>query len=83
MKRRSRTTYRPTMTAQGSTHVDTAFTGTTSSVSRTAAGNVAVTTAVRQQTLGTPDTRQDCRVICLPYPVKPTFRLQPLMVKPW
>src|SRR4051812_2304444 len=34
-ERRSRTTYRPTVTPEGSTHVDT-FTGTTSSFSRTA-----------------------------------------------
>jgi hypothetical protein len=32
--RRSRTTYRPTLASEGSTHVDT-FTGTTSSFSRT------------------------------------------------
>jgi hypothetical protein len=32
--RRSRTTYRPTVAPEGSTHVDT-FTGTTSSFSRT------------------------------------------------
>jgi hypothetical protein len=41
-ERRSRTTYRPTVTPEGSTHVDTAFTGTTSSIYRTAAGKVAV-----------------------------------------
>ncbi|GLY70274.1 hypothetical protein Atai01_68930 [Amycolatopsis taiwanensis] len=40
-ERRSRTTYRPTVTLEGSTHVDT-FTGTTSSFSRTASGKVAV-----------------------------------------
>src|SRR5947199_7314946 len=49
-ERRSRTTYRPTVTPEGSTHVDT-FTGTTSSVSRTAAGNLAVVALVRQQVL--------------------------------
>ena len=47
-KRRSRTTYRPTVTPEGSTHVDT-FTGTTSSVSRTASGKVAVVAVVRQR----------------------------------
>src|SRR5438477_4515278 len=46
-ERRSRTTYRPAVTPQGSTHVDT-FTGTTSSVSRTAAAKVAVVAVVRQ-----------------------------------
>ena len=40
-ERRSRTTYRPTVTPEGSTHVDT-FTGTTSSFSRTASGRLAV-----------------------------------------
>jgi hypothetical protein len=41
-ERRSRTTtYRPTVTPEGSTHVEM-FTGTTSSVSRTVAGKVAV-----------------------------------------
>jgi hypothetical protein len=48
-ERRSRTTYRPTVTPEGSTHVDTASTGTTSSISRTAAGKLAVITAARQQ----------------------------------
>jgi hypothetical protein len=48
-ERRSRTTYRPTVTPEGSTHVDTAFTGTTSSISRTAAGRVAVVAVVRQR----------------------------------
>ena len=38
-ERRSRTTYRPTVTPEGSTPVDT-FTGTTSSLSRTAAGKL-------------------------------------------
>ena len=47
-ERRSRTTYRPTVTPEGSTHVDT-FTGTTSSFSRTASGKVAVVAVVRQQ----------------------------------
>ncbi|WP_162492450.1 hypothetical protein [Sphaerimonospora mesophila] len=37
------------MTLEGSTHVDTAFTGTTSSFSRTATGKVAVVAVVRQQ----------------------------------
>ncbi|EFE74308.1 predicted protein [Streptomyces filamentosus NRRL 15998] len=40
-ERRSRTTYRPTVTPQGSTHVDIVFTGTTSSVFSTAGENVA------------------------------------------
>ncbi len=48
-ERRSRTTYRPTVTPEGSTHVDTAFTGTTSSFSRTASGKIAVVAVVRQQ----------------------------------
>ena len=48
-ERRSRTTYRPTVTTEGSTHVDTAFTGTTSSIYRTAAGKVAVVAVVRQR----------------------------------
>ena len=48
-ERRSRTTYRPTVTLEGSTHVDT-FTGTTSSFSRTASGKVAVVAVVRQAT---------------------------------
>jgi hypothetical protein len=49
LERRSRTTYRPTVTPEGSTHVDTAFTGTTSSISRTAAGKVAAVAAARQR----------------------------------
>jgi len=49
LERRSRTTYRPTVTPEGSTHVDTALTGTTSSLSRTAAGKLAVVAVVRQQ----------------------------------
>jgi hypothetical protein len=48
LERRSRTTYRPTVTPEGSTHVDT-FTGTTSSLSGTASGNLAVVAVVRQQ----------------------------------
>jgi hypothetical protein len=48
LERRSRTTYRPTVTPEGSTHVDT-FTGTTSSFSRTASGKVAVVAVVRQR----------------------------------
>jgi hypothetical protein len=40
VERRSRTTYRPTVTPEESTHVD-AFTGTTSSFSRTASGKLA------------------------------------------
>src|SRR5581483_8883441 len=47
LERRSRTTYRPTVTPQGSTHVDT-FMGTTSSLSHTAAPKVAVATVARQ-----------------------------------
>jgi hypothetical protein len=37
LERRSRTTYRPTVTPEGSTHIET-FTGTTSSFSRTVSG---------------------------------------------
>ncbi|GAA1929478.1 hypothetical protein GCM10009753_74170 [Streptantibioticus ferralitis] len=48
LERRSRTTYRPTVTPEGSTHVDTAFTGTTSSFFRTASRKVAVVAVVRQ-----------------------------------
>jgi hypothetical protein len=48
VKRRSRTTYRPTVTPEGSTHVET-FTGTTSSVSRTAPAKLAVVAVLRQQ----------------------------------
>ena len=47
LERRSRTTYRPTVTPWGSTHV-VVFTGTTSSVSRTAAGKLAEVTPLRQ-----------------------------------
>ncbi|GAA3485542.1 hypothetical protein GCM10018966_100750 [Streptomyces yanii] len=47
LERRSRTTYRPTVTPEESTHVDT-FTGTTSSFSRTASGKVAAVAVVRQ-----------------------------------
>ncbi len=47
-ERRSRTAYRPTVTPEESTHVDTAFTGTTSSFSRTASGKVAAAAAGRQ-----------------------------------
>jgi len=51
LERRSRTTtYRPTVTPEESTHVDTVFTGTTSSFSRTASGKVAVVAVVRQAT---------------------------------
>jgi len=50
LERRSRTTYRPTVTPEGSTHVDT-FTGTTSSFSRTASGKLAVVAVVRQRVL--------------------------------
>jgi len=50
LERRSRTTYRPTVTPEESTHVDT-FTGTTSSFSRTAFRNVAVVAVVHQQVL--------------------------------
>jgi hypothetical protein len=49
LERRSRTTYRPTVTPEGSTHVDTAFTGTTSSFSRTDSGRIAVAAVVRQR----------------------------------
>jgi hypothetical protein len=37
------------VTPEGSTHVDTAFTGTTSSISRTATGKVAVVAVARQR----------------------------------
>jgi len=40
--RRSRTTYRPTVTPEGSTLVAIAFTGITSCISRTDLGTVAV-----------------------------------------
>ncbi len=50
-ERRSRTTYRPTVTPEGSTHVDTAFTGTTSSFSRTAFGRLAAPVARHQRFL--------------------------------
>jgi hypothetical protein len=56
-ERRSRTTYRPTVTPEGSTHVDT-FTGTTSSVSRTAAGKLAVVAVVRQRVIAQDTTGQ-------------------------
>src|SRR5262249_2081116 len=46
-KRRSRQTYRRTVTPEGSTHVET-FTGTTSSVSRTVSGKLAVVAAIHQ-----------------------------------
>jgi len=48
LERRSRTAYRPTVTPEGSTHVDT-FTDTTSSFSCTASGKLAVVAVVRQQ----------------------------------
>jgi hypothetical protein len=48
LERRSRTTYRPTVTPEGSTHLDT-FTGTTSSFSGTASGKLAVVAVVRQE----------------------------------
>jgi hypothetical protein len=48
LERRSLTTYRPTVTPEGSTHVDT-FTGTTSSFSGTTSGKLAVVAVVRQQ----------------------------------
>jgi allophanate hydrolase len=51
-ERRSRTTYRPTATPEGSTHVDTAFTGTTSSFSGTAFGKLAAGVVARQRVLG-------------------------------
>lgn len=47
VERRSRTTYRPTVTPEESTHIDT-FTGTTSSFSRTASAKVAGAAVVRQ-----------------------------------
>jgi hypothetical protein len=48
LERRSRTTYRPTVTPEGSTPVDT-FTGTTSSFSGMASSKLAVVAVVRQQ----------------------------------
>jgi hypothetical protein len=48
LERRSRTTYRPTVTPEGSTHVDT-FTGTTSSASRMTSGKIAVVATVSQR----------------------------------
>lgn len=48
LERRSRTTYRPTVTPEESTHVKTVFTGTTSSFSRTASGNAARPAVVRK-----------------------------------
>ncbi len=53
-ERRSRTTYRPTMTPEGSTHVDTAVTGTTSSVSSTVVGKVAAVDVGHQRVFRTP-----------------------------
>jgi hypothetical protein len=47
-ERRSRTTYRPTVTPKGSTHVETS-TGTTSSFSRTVSGKLTAVAALRQQ----------------------------------
>ena len=46
LERRSRTPYRPTMAPEGSTHVNTAFTGTNSSFSCTAAGRPAAVAEV-------------------------------------
>ncbi|GAA2889606.1 hypothetical protein GCM10010517_53740 [Streptosporangium fragile] len=60
LERRSRTTYRPTVTPEGSTHVDT-FTGTTSSFSRTATGKLSVVAVVRQRVFAEapwPDTAE-------------------------
>jgi hypothetical protein len=45
LERRSRTTYRPTVTPERSTHVDT-FTGTTSSFSRTDSARLATVAVV-------------------------------------
>jgi len=53
-ERRSRTTYRPTVTPEGSTHVDTAFTGTTSSFSGTASGKLAVIAVVANRFMEAP-----------------------------
>jgi hypothetical protein len=47
-ERRSRTTYGPTVTPEGSTHVDT-FTGTTSSFSRTVPEKLAAVVVARQR----------------------------------
>lgn len=51
LERRSRTTYRPTVAPEGSTHVDTAFTGTTSSFSRTASGRLTTVVVVHKRFL--------------------------------
>ncbi|GAA1400202.1 hypothetical protein GCM10009639_40910 [Kitasatospora putterlickiae] len=51
LERRSRTTYRLTVTLEESTHVDTAFTGTTSLFSRTASGTLAAPAVARQSIL--------------------------------
>ncbi|GAA2288448.1 hypothetical protein GCM10010402_53050 [Actinomadura luteofluorescens] len=51
-ERRSRTTYRPTVTPEGSTHVDTEFTGTTSSPSGTASRKGISAPAPRQRLYG-------------------------------
>jgi len=48
-ERRSRTTYRPTVTPEGSTLVAIAFTGITSWISCTDSGNVAVGGVIRQR----------------------------------
>jgi len=58
LERRSRTTYRPTMTPEESTHVDTSFTGITSSFSRTASAKLAVAAVVRQPVFGVTDRRR-------------------------
>ncbi len=52
--RRSRTIYRPTVTPEGSNHVDTAFTDPTSSFSRTDDGTVALVAVVRPWLFRTP-----------------------------
>jgi hypothetical protein len=50
-ERRSRTTYRPTVAPEGSTHVDTAFTGPTSSFCRTVSGRLATVAVAGQRVL--------------------------------
>lgn len=49
-----RPAYRPTVTPKESTHVDTTFTGTTSSSSRTASGKLTGAAGTCQRILWTP-----------------------------
>jgi hypothetical protein len=76
-ERRSRTTYRPTVTPEGSTHVDT-FTGTTSSFSRTASAKLAVVAVICQQICGAPGPLPLSRVVSkLAYDGEPDRRSHP------